>query len=84
MPAPISNGFPIQIPAVGEITDVTAIRVVLIQSGRLVSAPWPTLANTIVDVGTGTDRLLLVGDEQNTGFDDLLLEGDESGDLLLE
>lgn len=80
MPSIINNN--IHIPAVGEITDITDTRIVLLQSGRLVSAPLASIANLIIDAAS-LEALLLSGDEQHTGFDRIELSGDESGDLLL-
>jgi len=77
-----SLGDNIQIPAIGEITDITNMRIVLLQSGRFVSAPLASVANAIIDVSQGVG-LLLSGDAQETGFDRVALSGDESGDLLL-
>src|SRR5690349_12758308 len=43
-----SLGDNIQIPAIGEITDITNMRIVLLQSGRFVSAPLASVANAII------------------------------------
>lgn len=71
----------VNIPAIDGIVDAADIRIVLYQSGRLVSAPLKQLLDAIADI-TG-EGLLLEGDEQVLGVDLLLLEGDEGGVLLI-
>jgi hypothetical protein len=72
----------LNIPAIGDLTDVKNVRLVLYQSGRLVHAPLLSVFNLLFDEIEGVG-ILLSGDEQTVGSDRIELSGDESGYLLL-
>lgn len=69
----------VNIPAIDEVTDVSDLRIVLYQSGRLIHAPLQQVIDAVIN-GSG---IVLEGDEGGSSAILLLLEGDESGTLLL-